>query len=139
MPRVTIDLGEAQSRKPVTEGLYTLEVKEFKGPTKGKNPPHTPYLTAVLVAVDGPEDGLGRKYWMNLMLSGPGAGMFADFISKVTGEDVDVDELDSLDTNTDDMIGMKVGADIGTVEIMNKQNEGTGEYKSDIKRLVKMR
>ncbi len=128
MPRVTIDLSEAQSRKPVPEDTYQLKVVEITGPHKG---PKSRYMTVVLEITEG--EHAGRKFYHNLMITGKAAGMFAEFLSKLTNTDIDIDELENMDIDTDDYIGMEIGAAVADGE------EYQGEVRSEIKKFLKAR
>lgn len=130
MPRVSIDLTEAQSRKPIPDDTYPAEIKQWEGPTKG---PKSTYLTAILEITEG--EHAGRKFYHNLPITGAGAGIFADFYSKATGEEVDVDDMEQMDVDTDDLIGVAIG-------ITTKQEEypeGSGEMQSKIVKVLKAR
>lgn len=128
MPRVTIDLSEAQSRKPVPDDQYLCTVKEIQGPTKG---PKSLYLTFVLEIKEG--EYAGRRFYYNTPISGEGAGIFTTFLSKLTGQEIDVDELDKIDINTDDLLGL----DIGVVTKTSEYPEGSGEFRSEIKTILR--
>lgn len=132
MPRVTLNLSEAQSRKPIPEGTYTVKILEFSGPHKG---PKAQYLTVVTEVTDGAKEGVGRKFYDNLPIEGQGAGIFADFLSKATGDDIDVDNLDETDVDTDDLIGIELGANVKNKEYP----EGSGEFQSQITKFLKAR
>jgi hypothetical protein len=130
MPRVSIDLTEAQSRKPIPDGTYSGEIKAFEGPTRG---PKSTYLTAIIEIDEG--EHKGRKFYHNLPITGAGAGIFADFYSKVTGEEVDVDDLDKMDVDTDDL----VGSSVGFTTKQEEYPEGSGEFQSKIVKVLKAR
>lgn len=130
MPRVSIDLSEAQSRKPLDEGTYPAEVTKFEGPTQG---PNSTYLTAELTITEG--DASGRKIYTNLPITGKGAGIFADFVSKCTGEEIDVDALNDLDVDTDDLIGCP----LGVVVKQREYPEGSGEMRHEVARVLASR
>jgi predicted P-loop ATPase len=127
MPRVTIDLSEAQSRKPIPEDTYRMKVSDITGPHKG---PKSRYMTVVLEIIEG--EHTGRKFYHNLMITGKAAGMFAEFLSKLTGQEIDVDELENMDIDTDDYLGMEIGAAVQDAEY-------EGETKSEIKKFLKAR
>lgn len=130
MPRVTIDLSEAQSRKPIPDDTYPAEITSITGPHKGSK---SQYLKVELTISEG--DFAKRKLFVNLPVTGAGAGIFADFLSKVTGEEIDVDELENLDIDTDDLIGMEVG-------VQTKQKEypeGSGEMVSEVAKVLRNR
>jgi hypothetical protein len=127
MPRLTVDLTEAQSNKPVPDDTYEAKVASFEGPTQG---PKSTYITAIIEITEG--DFAGRKFYHNLPINGKGAGILADFVSKTTGEDIDVDDLESLDLDTDDL----VGAEIAIVTRQSEYPEGSGEMRSEIKKIL---
>jgi hypothetical protein len=128
MPKVTIDLSEAQSRTPLDPGTYPAQVKAFEGPTKG---PKSSYLTAIIEITEGQYEN--RQIYHNLPITGKGAGIFADFVSKLTGQEIDVDELENLDIDTDDLVGLPFG-------IVTKQREypeGSGEMQTEISKILR--
>jgi hypothetical protein len=128
MPRVTIDFSDAVSRKPIPDDTYPVKIAEFTGPHKG---PKAPYLTAVLEITEG--DHAGRKFFHNMPIAGAGAGMFADFLSKATGQEVNVDDLDKIDVDTDDLVGVELASVIKQEEYP----EGSGEFSSKISKILK--
>lgn len=130
MPKVSINLSEAESRKPLPDDTYQAEVTEITGPHKG---PKAKYLAAKMKITEG--DFAGKIRTRNLPIEGPGAGMLADFVSKCTGQEIDVDELDKLDLDTDDLIGSPIA-------FQTKQKEypeGSGEYNDEIVKILKVR
>jgi hypothetical protein len=131
MPRLTIDLSEAQSRKPIPEGTYEAKVAEITGPHKG---PKAPYLTFVFeVENANNEVANGRKFYHNTPIKGQGAGIFADTLSKLTGQEVDVDDLETLDIDTDELLGLPVGLVIKDDEYP----KDSGEISSAISKILK--
>lgn len=128
MPRVNVNLSEAQSLKPIPEDTYLCKVAEFSDIQAG---PKSSFMTATLVVTEGEYEG--RQLYTNLPIDGKGAGIFADFYSKLTGEEVDVDDLDELDVDTDDLIGMEIGVVAGQRE----WPEGSGEFRNEVKKLVR--
>lgn len=127
MPRLNVDLSEAQSMKPIPEDTYLCTVGEISEPQSG---PKSTYIAVTYVVSEGEYEG--RQLFQNLPITGKGAGIFADFYAKVTGEDVDVDDLDDLDVDTDDLIGQEIGVVVG----QHEYPEGSGEFRNDVKKLV---
>lgn len=127
MPRLTIDATEAQSMKPIPDGTYAATVLSVSEPKSG---PKATYVEAVLVVSEGEYEG--RKLYRNMPIEGKGAGIFIDFVSKVTGEDYDLDDLDSLDIDTEDLEGQEVGVVVGQRE----WPEGSGEFRNEIDKIV---
>lgn len=128
MPRVTLNLKEAQSRKPVPDATYPLTIKEFSKVQQG---PKARYMTVVTEISEG--EHAGRKFYDNLPIEGQGAGIFCDFLSKALNQEYDVDDLEELDVDTDDLIGSPIGGVVKAEEYP----EGSGEFQSKIKRWVK--
>lgn len=128
MPRLNIDLSESQSMKPIPEDTYLCTVAEIGDPQTG---PKSTYVPVIYVVAEGEFEG--RQLFQNLPITGKGAGIFADFYSKITGEDVDVDELDDLDVDTDDLIGQEVGIVVG----QHEYPAGSGEFRNEVKKLVR--
>lgn len=129
-PLVSIDLSEAQSRKPVPDDQYSASVKEINGPHKG---PKSHYLTFIIEIAEG--EHKGRTFFHNVPINGAGAGIFADLLSKLTGEEYDVDNLENLEVNTDDL----VGAPLGIITKQSEYPEGSGEMRSEIKKILSAR
>lgn len=128
MPRLHVDLNEAQSRKPVPDDRYLCTITEISSPQQGEK---STYVMATMEVSDG--EFSGHKFFSNLPITGRGAGIFADFYSKATGEDVDVDELEELDVDTDDLIGQE----IGVVNAQEEYPENSGEFRDRVKRFLK--
>lgn len=131
MPRITLDTREALDRKPLPDGQYETIVKEFRGPTKG---PKSTYLTAVLEIPEG--ENKGRQFYVNLPINGEGAGITADFFSKLTGETIEIGpNSPGLDIDTDDYIG----APIGVVNKQREYPEGSGEFQNNVTKFLAAR
>lgn len=128
MPRLQVDLSEAQSRQALPDDTYDCKVFEISAPKKG---PKSSYVQVIFEVADG--EFAGRKIYDNRPVTGEGAGMFAELYSKLTGEEVDVDEMDSLDIDTDDLVGL----DIGVVTKQEEYPAGSGEYTSKVSKLLR--
>lgn len=128
MPRLKVDLSEAQSMKPVPEDNYLCTVGEISEPQEG---PKSVYVNVTYVIAEGEYEG--RQLYQNLPITGKGAGIFADFYSKVTGEEVDVDDLDDLDIDTDDLVGLEIGVQAGQRE----WPEGSGDFRNEVVKLLR--
>lgn len=128
MPRVTLNLSEAQSRKPIPDAVYPLTIKEFSKVQQG---PKARYITVTTEISEG--EHVGRKFYDNLPVEGQGAGIFCDFLSKVTGQEINVDDLEELDVDTDDLVGSPIGAVVKAREYP----EGSGEFRSEVRNWVK--
>lgn len=128
MPRVSIDLREAQSMKPVPDATYPVTVTEFSEVQSG---PKAKYISATLTVSEGEYEG--RKFYTNLPIEGKGAGILADFVSKCTGEDIDVDDLEEMDLDTDDL----VGSELAIITKQSEYPEGSGEMRSEIKKILR--
>lgn len=129
MPRLNINLSEAQSRKPLPDDTYTCRILEIQGPTRG---PKASYVTAILEVTEGEFEG--RQIYHNMPVDGKGAGIFADFVSKVTGDEIDVDALESYDLDTDDLVGQE----ISVVTTQEEYPEGSGEYQHKVKKVLSL-
>lgn len=127
MPRLQLDLSEAQSLKPIPEGIYPMVVEEFSEVREG---PKAKYIEARLEISEG--DYSGRTFYQNLPIHGKGAGIFVDFINKCSGSEFDIDDLAELDIDTDDY----VGAEVGGVVKDEEYPEGSGDFRSKIQRIV---
>lgn len=130
MPRVTLNLKDAQSRKPIPDDTYLLDIKAF---SKLQSGPKAHYLTVTTEIAEG--EFAGRKFFDNLPVEGPGAAIFCDFLSKATGNEYNVDELDELDLDTDEIIGLQIAAVVKAEEYP----EGSGEFNSKVKRWMKVK
>jgi predicted P-loop ATPase len=126
MPLFNLNLSEAESLKPVSEGAHTFVVDSFDGPkktTKGKM-----MLSAIARVQEGSDED-GRKVYINLMLEGKGAGITAAFLSAVLGEEIDVDNTEQMDEiDTDDLIGQEFD---GIVK-HSEYPEGSGEMRANV-------
>jgi len=127
MPRLHIDLSEAQSNKPLPDGIYSAAVDSFSDVQEG---PKAKYVTVGFVLTEGGHEG--RKFFNNYPIEGKGAGMFADLISKLTGEDIDVDDIDELDIDTDDLIG----SPCALVLKQEEYPEGSNDFRSKIAKVL---
>lgn len=128
MPDLNLDLSEAQSFDPVPDDTYLCEVVEVSDVQSGQK---ANYVTVTLEIAEGEHQG--RRLFNNLMVTGKASGMFVDFLNKALDTDYDVDEMDELTINTDDLIGARVG-------VITKQEEypeGSGEMRSQVKRIVR--
>jgi hypothetical protein len=123
MPRLNIDLTDAQSNKPIDVGVYEFELESVSEAKAGAK---SQYVTFIWNCVEEPF--VGRKIYDNRPITGKGAGLFADAYSKLTGEDIDVDDLAELDVDTDDLLGNRV---LITVE----HEEYQGETQHRVKKL----
>lgn len=128
MPELKLNLSEAQSLKPIPDDTYPGVVKDFSGIESG---PKAKYITATLEISEG--EFAGRKFYNNLPIEGKGAGIFVDFINKCLDTDYDVDDLEELDLDTDDLLG----AEVGMVIKQEEYPEGSGDFRSQIKRILK--
>lgn len=111
MPKLNLDLSEAISNKPIDMGVYEMEVESISEVKQGAK---AAYVTIIWNCIEEPF--VGRKIYDNRPVNGKGASLFADFYSKVTGEDVDVDDLESLEIDTDDLIGQTALITVGHTE-----------------------
>lgn len=128
MPELNLNLTEAESLKPVEDGTYPATVFGFSEVQQG---PKARYITATLQISEGPSEG--RKFYTNLPIEGKGAGIFVDFINKVSGSEYDVDDYDSLSVDTDDLIG----APCGLVLKQEEYPEGSGDMRSQVKKILR--
>lgn len=128
MPRLQVDLSEAQSREALPDDTYRCTVFEISDVKEG---PKSAYVSIVFAVAEGEFEG--RKIYDNRPIEGAGAGLFAEFYSKVTGEEVDVSDMEELDIDTDDLIGLEIA-------VVTKQEEypaGSGEFTSKVKKLLR--
>lgn len=128
MPRLKVDLREAQSREALPDGTYSCKIFDISAPKTGEK---SSYVSITYEVIEGEFEG--RKIFENRPITGKGAGMFAEFYSKVTGEDISVNDLEELDVDTDDLIG----EEIGVVTKQREYPEGSGDYVSDVKKLIR--
>jgi hypothetical protein len=126
-PIIKVDLTEAQSRKPLPIDDYAFEILEVEGPKEGAN---SHYITIILSVIDGEFEG--RKVYHNLPISGKGAGIFADFYARVTGEEIDVDNEESLEFDPDDLLGKQFEGTITHEEYP----EGSGEMQHRLNKVL---
>lgn len=128
MPKINLNLSEAESLKPIPEDAYPAEVVEVGSVTEG---PKAHYLPIKLSITSG--DYEGRTFYQNLPIEGKGAGIFVDFINKCLGTDFDVDDMDEMAFDTDDLMGAEV--------IINIKNDeypkGSGDMRSGIKSVAR--
>lgn len=125
MPKVNLNLTEAESLKPIPEDKYPARVIASGKVESGPKAHYVP----IICAVDG-GDHDGRKFTVNLPIEGKGAGIFVDFWNKAKGTDYDVDELSELALDTDELVGAPIGLQIGD----NEYPEGSGEIRSQVER-----
>ncbi len=123
--RIRGNFRDAMSSKPVAEGVYGCEVEGAEDKEGAK----ANYLKWTLVITDDEEKG--RKLFHNTPYDGAGAGMFAEFWMKATGEDLDVDELDEMDFEVDDAYGATL---VVTVEHA-EYPEGSGKMVAQVSRV----
>ena len=128
MPELTLNLSEAESLKPIPDGTYPGVVAGFGDVTAG---PKAKYIPAIVKIAEG--DHEGRKFYVNLPIEGKGAGIFVTFINNITGNDFDVDDHEALEVDTDDL----VGATCGLVMKQEEYPEGSGDFRSQVKRVLK--
>lgn len=128
MPELTLNLTEAESLKPIPDGTYPGVVHAFGDVTAG---PKAKYISAILKISEGEHEG--RKFYVNLPIEGKGAGIFVDFINKITGNNYDVDDHEALEVDTDDLIG----SPCGMVLKQEEYPEGSGDFRSQVKRTLK--
>lgn len=125
MPRIQVDATDAVVFKDVEAGTYECTVDEISDVIQG---PKAKYLKATLKICSGDYDG--QLLWTNLPIDGKGAGIFIDFVNKVTGSELEAGEIHDVDT--DNLIGERVDA-VVIVE------EFEGEDRAQVKRLLKAR
>lgn len=126
MPRLQVDTTQAQKREPLPDDTYTCTVQEVTGPHTGQK---SKYVTVVLKVSEGEFEG--REIWHNLPIEGKGAGIFADFWQKVTGDELPYGEA-GIDVDTDDLVGRTVGV----VTVQEEYPEGSGTFNHKVKKLV---
>lgn len=118
MPRINLDLRDAESSKPIDPGVYEMEVESISEVKQGAK---AAYVTIVWKCLDEPF--VGRKVFDNRPVNGKGASLFADFMSKVMRQDIDVDDLETLEVDTDDMIG-----EAALVTIRHREYNGNTQH-----------
>lgn len=101
MPKINLNLSEAESNKPIDPGVYEAVIDSISDVKSGAKSQYIAFVFRIVE--EGPAEG--RKVWFNAPIEGRGAGIFADLYSKVMRVDVDVDDLEELEIDTDDMIG----------------------------------
>ncbi len=116
MPLITLDFSEA---KELTEGAYTFRIESWDGPMKTEKGQQR--IVCILAVVDG--EFAGSKIYHSLMLEGKGAGMTARFLSAVTGENLDVNDLETYELDTDDLIGEEVDGIVALEEYPPESGE----------------
>lgn len=125
MPRLTVDLAEAQKREALPDGAYECTVYEVSEPRKG---PKSSFVEVQFEVAEG--EFAGRRFFRNCPITGKGAGMFAEFYEKVTGEELEFGEGRELDVDTDDLIGLPI-------VVVNKQQEYEGEMQNNVAKLLR--
>lgn len=128
MPRLSVNLSEAQSREALPEGMYECEVYAISEPKDG---PNSRYVEAVFAVNEG--EFIGRKFYRNCPITGKGAGIFADFWEKATGEELEIGVDGDFDVDTDDAVGQPV-------VVVNKPKEypvGSGEFQNEVTKLLR--
>lgn len=119
MPKLNLDLREAESRKPLEDDKYRWRVLSISAPKSG---PKAKYVEMVAEVSEGEYEG--RKVYHNMPISGKGAGIFVDFWNKIMGTEYDVDDLEELDLDTDEAVGQEF---IGTTK-QEEYPEGSGQF-----------
>lgn len=128
MPRVNLDLKDAESLKPIPEDSYPATVLECGNLTEG---PKAHYIPVKVQISEGEHEG--RNFYVNLPIEGKGAGIFVNFINKVLGLDYDVDDMEDLAFDTDELIG-------GELIVITKNEEypeGSGDIRSGVKSIAR--
>lgn len=128
MPRVTVNLKDAETRTVLPDDTYECSVVEVRGPTRG---PKASYMTFIFNIDEGEFEG--RKIFHNTPIEGAGAGMFEELYEKLVGEPPEKDEEGNFDFDTDDLIGL-------TLAVVTKQREyppESGEFVSDVKKILR--
>ena len=129
MPRINLNLTEAESLKPIPEDAYLATVIECAEVAEGKKAHYVP----VKLSLTGGEHE-GRSFYVNLPIEGKGAGIFVDFINKCLNTDYDVDDMEDLAFDTADLIGAEVMLNITDQE----WPEGSWEFRSSVKSTAKV-
>ncbi len=124
MPRLSINLTEAESLKPIPEDVYPADITECRDVEEGPKAHYIP----VKVTISGGEHE-GRSFIINAPIEGKGAGILVNLINRALGMDYDVDDLDDLDFDTDELIGAPLKINIKNEEYP----EGSGEMRSGVK------
>lgn len=125
MPRLTLDLTEAQVFEPIPEGLYDATISDVSEPQRG---PKSAYVRVEFTISDGPHEG--RKIWRNYPIEGRGAGFFIDLANKAVGAELSPGDM--VDFDTDDLVGAEVRILVSQTEFP----EGSGEFRNEVARLV---
>lgn len=129
MPKIELNLTEAESLKPIEEGPYPARVIEVGNVKSGKK---AQYVPVKLEISEGEYEG--RTFYNNLPIDGKGAGIFIDFVNKALDLDHDVDEMEDLAFDTDELIGAGI-----IINIKNEEYpEGSGEIRSGIKSTARL-
>lgn len=128
MPRLNVDLKEAESRKALPDDAYPCKVLSISAPKQGAK---SKYVEWVFQVTEGEFEG--AKIYNNTPVTGKGAGMFVDAWNRVMGTDFDVDQLEDLDIDTDDAIGEECIC----VTKQKEYPEGSGEYQHNLAKLYK--
>lgn len=118
MPRINVNLKDAEARKPLPNDTYECRVLEINQKSGSKSF----YIQVIYEVLDGEYEG--RKIYDNVMTSGQAAWQFCDWWEALTGEELDVDDLEEFDFDTDDVVGQAIG--IATEQ--EEYPEGSGKY-----------
>lgn len=122
-PIFEIDATDALDLSPLDEGTYEAEVESFSEIRTG---PKSLYTEVTFVVIEEPY--AGRKLFQNFSVDGKGSGFFLRFWEKVTGDELDIGDLHSIDTED------AMGASCKLVVI---DDEYEGEKRSKIKTILR--
>lgn len=116
-------LGDMPSGEPVPEGVYALRLDkaEYKVSKESKTP--MAEVTWTIFGPDSQEEFHGRKVFENLMLDGEGR-----FKTRAALEAAGYDE-DFVLEDTEQLVGLEVGAVVQIEKERDVKNAATGETK----------
>lgn len=128
MPRLTVDLAEAQPREALPDGVYECKVFAISEVRRGDK---SQYVEIQFTVQEGEFEG--RKIWRNTPITGKGAGIFAEMYQKLTGEDIEFGPGKELAIDTEELIGLPLA-------VATKQREypeGSGEFQTEVKKVLR--
>jgi hypothetical protein len=128
MPRLDLDLTDAQVFTPIEDGQHVCTITAISEP---KRSPNSVYVNVEFTVKDSEKkEHIGRKMWRNYPVTGKGAGFFIEFWAAATGEQLEPGKPIGVDT--DDALGQDV-------LVQSKQREypeGSGDWRAEPEKVM---